>query len=95
MDGKQPLDESTATPPAVEFDLAGLISEKEVPARYPGIFAANELPVLRRRKKISCFRLSAKRIFYREEDLRAYIAGFYRPAKTVDGAGGGDDHEGG
>lgn len=75
---KQPPSES---PPVVDFSLDALIPEKDVPEKFPGIFAVDELPELRRSGKIACFRLSAQRILYRELDIKAYIGQFYRAAQ--------------
>lgn len=67
--------------PAVDFSLDELIPEKDVPEKFPGIFAVDELSELRRRGKIGCFRLSAQRILYRESDIKAYIGQFYQAAQ--------------
>jgi hypothetical protein len=66
---------------AIEFSLNELIPEKDVPGKFPGIFAVDELPELRRQGKIGCFRLSAQRILYRESDLKAYVWQFYQAAQ--------------
>lgn len=76
--GKEPPSEFLS---AVDFSLDELIPEKDVPGKFPGIFAVDELPELRRRGKISCFRLSAQRILYRESDIKAYISQFYQAAQ--------------
>jgi hypothetical protein len=66
---------------AVDFALDELIPEKDVPEKFPGIFAVDELPELRRQRKIGCFRLSAQRILYREADIKDYVRQFYQRAQ--------------
>ena len=68
-------------PTGVDFALDELIPEKDVPEKFPGIFAVDELPELRRQRKIGCFRLSAQRILYREADIKAYVRQFYQRAQ--------------
>lgn len=70
---------------ADEFCLSDLISEKEVYARWPGVFAEGELSDLRRAKMITCYKLSNQRVFYLERDLVAYIKRHMEFARANEG----------
>lgn len=79
--------------PEKPLDISELIPESEVESKFPGIFAKGELRRLRNRRVIACYQVTAQRVFYHPDDIRAYLTRFYRRAEDGGAGGGTECHE--